>query len=69
VDKVPTLIVYWADTREPLTYAERQAIETSEVLVLGMTPLEVLVQLAGGRRVVIRGLTDLAAPAAPAPRN
>lgn len=56
--KRPTLVIYWADTLELLTHVERLFI-LSSVIVVDVTPLEVLLQEAkSGRKIVVRGITD-----------
>lgn len=60
--KIPNLVIYWADTRELLTYAERMAVIGGATLV-DLTPLEILVMPRFTERVVvIRGITDSFAP-------
>lgn len=62
----PTLILYFADTQEPLTHAERKALEDGAVIV-SVTTRELLLKL-GGRMVVVRQVGDPHAPAVPAPK-
>jgi hypothetical protein len=57
LEKVPSLILFWADTRKLLTYPERKQI-FGEVVLLSATPEEVLIQLDNGRKVVVVGVTD-----------
>lgn len=69
-DKVPNLIIYWADTRSPLTHLERRNLELS-ARVVSLTPREVLLDVrdrdGGSRKVVICGLGAPGAPDAPSP--
>lgn len=66
--KVPSMVIYWTDTKTLLTFEERQHIETHGT-VLALTPLEVLFEdKVSGRKVAIRGLTDSHAPRVPNPR-
>lgn len=67
--KVPYLILFWADTRELLTFEERNEVEGQDVRVTGCTPREVLLTLADGRRVVVRGVLDPDSPLPPRPRH
>ena len=56
--KRPTLVIYWADTHQLLTYMEKMLLHQSAAVV-SVTPREVLLQdLKSGRKVVVRGLTD-----------
>lgn len=56
--KRPTLIIYWADSRQLLTYMEKLLLHQSAAVV-SVTPREVLLQdLKSGRKVVVRGITD-----------
>ncbi len=57
---IPTLAIYWADTRTLLTYAERNALRDGEVIV-DLTPAEVLI-LFGDRLVVIAGKDAFGVP-------
>jgi hypothetical protein len=66
--KTPTMVIYWADTRIPLTYAERSQMDQTAIFVVAITPREVLLALPGGRKVVVRGVTDETAPKPPAPK-
>lgn len=56
--KKATLVIYWADSRQLLTYTERNLL-SAELVVVDLTPLEVLLQdLKTGRKIVVRGITD-----------
>lgn len=59
--KEPSLVIYWADTRALLTFAERRELEQEGVLV-AVTPLEILIEHSSGRKAVVRGITDFHAP-------
>lgn len=59
--KKPSLVIYWADTRNLLTFSERKSLE-QEGKLIAVTPLEVLLEHESGRKVVIRGITDMMAP-------
>lgn len=63
--KVPTLVLYWVDTKELLSHRERRDLEFSGTLV-AVTPLEVLIEdVRSGRKVAVRGVTDPYAPPIP----
>jgi len=66
--KRPSMVLYWYDTRIPLTYKERQSVlMTAELIEFG--PCEILIfDSASGRKVCVRGVTDPTAPPAPAPK-
>ena len=71
--KVPTLVLYWADTRKPLTYREMKSLEF-EALTVSATPLELLLELKlkdmkEPRKIVVVGVTDPRAPSLPAPKK
>jgi hypothetical protein len=68
VKKIPNMVVFWADTRKPLTYAERKNLEF-KAIVVSVTPQEILLELRNGKtkKVAICGLTDPRAPALPCP--
>lgn len=63
-----TIVIYWVDTKTPLTYLERKhVLDTAEVV--SMTPQEVLlVDLRSNRKISVRGVTDLSAPVIPEPK-
>lgn len=66
--KRPTLIIYWADTRRPLTHREMNKIIGS-TYIIDITPEEVLLlETETGRKVVIRGSHDPYAPPVPPPK-
>jgi hypothetical protein len=65
--KIPTMVIFWADSRIPLTYAERKEVEDSGTLI-SVTPREILIQAKHGRKVVVLGVTDPVAPPPPTPR-
>ncbi len=57
--KNATLILYWADSQELLTYTERMMLSNLDTVVVDMTPQEVLLQdTKTGRKIVVRGITD-----------
>jgi hypothetical protein len=61
------MIIYWADSREPLTHEQRQNARGLVELV-DITPGEVLLLLmTNGRKVVVRDEGDPRAPVAPVP--
>ncbi len=64
-DKTPSLVIYWADDRTLLSYKERMDLEFSGYIT-SVTPEEVLLEdHKSGRKLVIRGITDPAAPSIP----
>jgi hypothetical protein len=66
--KTPTMVIYWTDTKVPLSYAERMRI-VQDAELISMTPSEILLQdTHTGRKVAVRGATDPHAPAIPAPK-
>ncbi len=67
--KSPYLVLFWADTRELLTYDEQREVESKILVVTAMTPREVLLSLEDGRRIVIQGILDPGAPEVPRPRH
>lgn len=63
--KIPTLAIYWADTRELLTHAERVELHRGAIVV-SVTPREVLLETLDGRRLVaVCSVTDPGAPEVP----
>lgn len=61
--KVPTLVIYWADTAKLLTYEERKAIRLELVQIVDINPLEVLLlDPTTKRKIVVRGITDKGLP-------
>ncbi len=63
--KVPTLVLYWVDTKQLLSYREQRDLEFTGTLV-AVTPLEVLIEdKRSGRKVAVRGTTDPYAPPIP----
>lgn len=65
--KRPTLVIYWTDTRELLTYSEKQDLEFMGNLI-SVTPQELLIESPmTGRKAAIRGVTDEFAPDIPRP--
>jgi hypothetical protein len=65
--KTPTMVIYWADTRLPLTYQEKREVEETGTLTC-LSPVETIIQARNGRRVVMVGTTDPHAPPLPTPR-
>lgn len=70
MEKKPTMVIFWGDTRQPLTHKEMQDLEFNATVV-SVTPRAIVLEYRKGvdRRVVIYGTTDPAAPAPPAPRG
>ena len=70
MNKIPTMIIYWADTEIPLTHQERKFLEFNGSIV-SLTPLEVLLEVKTSKKesrmVVVRGVTDPLAPKVPEP--
>ena len=66
--KTPNMVVFWAESRKPLTHAERKALEFTAVVV-SITPQEILLEVGKGKtkKVAICGITDPKAPALPKP--
>ena len=63
--KRPNLVIFWHDTRELLTHRELDAIRGAAFIV-DVTPLETLLHVRNSnRKVVIRGVSDPAAPPVP----
>jgi hypothetical protein len=63
------MILFWADTRRPLTHEERQRVRGLVELV-DLTPAEVLVLVPGtGRKIVVRAEGDPHAPPRPLERD
>lgn len=57
--KIPTLVIYWADTSALLTYEERKAVRSELIQIVDITPLEVLFyDPVSKRKIVVRGITD-----------
>jgi hypothetical protein len=70
--KLPTMSIFWSDTRKLLTYKERRALEF-QATVVSVTPMEVLLEIATGkgketRKVCIVGVFDPLAPVPPSPK-
>lgn len=67
MNKRPTLVIYWADTRRLLSHRERRDLEFGGTIV-SVTPNEVLLENPlTGRKVVVRGTLDAHAPKIPEP--
>jgi hypothetical protein len=71
-EKVPNLVIYWADTKSPLTHLERKNLEL-DARVVSLTPREVLLDFRDrqglSRKVVVCGLGAPGAPDAPFPHR
>ena len=68
--KAADLIIYWAESREPLTYRERREVEGIAILE-AITPAEILLVVPGTERrmVVVRQAGDRHAPKTPTPKK
>jgi hypothetical protein len=66
--KIPSLVLYWGETKEPLTFEERRTLFGRKAEILAATPEEVLLKV-GGKKLVVVGITDPHAPPIPAPKT
>jgi hypothetical protein len=67
--KVPSLVIFWTDTRLVLSYREKKDIEFYGNVV-SVTPFEVLIENPmTGRTASIRGVGDPHAPEPPSPHG
>jgi len=63
--KIPSVVIYWSDTHELLSHMEMMNLHDNAVAV-SVSPLEVLLRdIPSGKMVVVRGITDPAAPRIP----
>jgi hypothetical protein len=69
-NKTPNMVIFWAETKKPLTHLERKALEFKAVVV-SVTPREILLEVQNGhaRKVIICGITAPDAPVVPDPQS
>lgn len=63
--KIPSVVIYWADTHELLNHMEMMDF-AANAKVISITPMEILMEeRTSKRKVVVRGITDAQAPRIP----
>ncbi len=65
--KIPSLVLFWGETKEPLTFEERRSLFGRKAEILAATPEEILLKV-GGKKLVVVGITDPNAPPVPPPK-
>lgn len=66
--RLPGVIIYWADTKVPLTHSER--VQLYGAKVLSVSPVNgALLEMEDGRKVIVAPVGSPGAPSVPKPKR